>query len=72
MDVSIGMAVLSDDESVGLSVVGNTVVSTGMAVGDTNDGRADVLDVVGDIVASIGMAVRNNVTDGEPEGLEVG
>ncbi len=68
------MAVLSDDESVGLSVVGNAVVSTatGMAVGDTNEGRAVGLDEVGDIVASTGMAVRNDVTDGEPEGVEVG
>eukprot|EP00574_Skeletonema_japonicum_P007074 CAMPEP_0201727926 /NCGR_PEP_ID=MMETSP0593-20130828/14124_1 /ASSEMBLY_ACC=CAM_ASM_000672 /TAXON_ID=267983 /ORGANISM="Skeletonema japonicum, Strain CCMP2506" /LENGTH=77 /DNA_ID=CAMNT_0048219871 /DNA_START=71 /DNA_END=300 /DNA_ORIENTATION=- len=66
------MAVLNDDESVGLSVVGNAVASTGMAVGDANEGGAVGLDVVGDIVASTGIAVRNNVTDGEPEGLEVG
>ena len=75
VDVSVGMVVLNnttDGESVGLSVVGGIVASTGMAVGDANEGGAVGLDVVGDIVASIGMAVRNDVTDGKPEGPEVG
>jgi len=43
-----------------------------MAVGDANEGGAVGLDVVGDIVASTGMEVRNNVTDGESDGLVVG
>lgn len=60
--VSIGTAVLNatDCNCDGLAVVGDSVESVGIVVGDTNEGRAVGLGVV-----------RIGVIDGKPDGLVV-